>query len=140
MILEQPDGFMDVDRPDAERIRVRFRGEAARHPDVAAGLVDLLLKAVDANIYESVTNYASAFGLGATYYLGSEWVSIEIFEPVTLTPLVNTSGGSPRSSASRHPGVPVARPLARLLQLRAPAGRSGARRRTGVVARPAKDA
>jgi hypothetical protein len=120
MILEQPDGQMDVDRADGERLRLRFRGEAARHPDVAAGLAQLLLNAPDGNVYEAVTAYASRFGLGASYYLGSEWVIIEIYEPPTLNPLVNASGGSPRSSASRQPSGPMTRPLARLRRLRAP--------------------
>jgi hypothetical protein len=122
MILEQPDGFMNVDRPDGERIRLRFRGEAARHPDVAAGLVQLLLEAADGNVYEAVTAYANGFGFGATYYLGAEWVIIEIYSPPTLNPLVNASGGSPRSSASRLPSIAVTGPLARLRRLRAPTG------------------
>ena len=140
MTLEQADDFMDVDRPDGERIRLRFRGEAARHPQVTAGLVELLLQAADGNFYEAVTNYASGFRLGATYYLGTEWVSIEIYEPLTLHPLVNASGGSPRSSTSPHPRIPVTRLLARLLQPRAPIGRASARRRALQAARPTQDA
>ncbi len=140
MILEQADDFMDVDRPGRERIRVRFHGDAARHPDVAPGLVELLMAAVDGNVYEAVTAYATGLGLGVTYYLGAEWVSIEINELLTLHPLVNASGGSPRSSASRHPRTPVARPLSRLLQPRAASGRSSARRRAGLAARPRQDA
>jgi hypothetical protein len=120
MSVEQTDGFTDVDRPDGERLRLRFLGEAARHPDVAAGLVQLLLEATDGNFYEAVTAYARRFALGATYYLGKESVIIEIMEPPTLKPLVNASGGSPRSSASRHPSVPVTRPLDRLHRFRAP--------------------
>ena len=119
--LEQADGFMDVHRPDGEPIRVSFR-EATRHPEVAAGIVQLCVEAVDGNFYQAVTNYAHGFGLGATCYLGSESVVIEIYEPPTLTPLVNASGGSPRSSASRYPMSPVTRPLARLPRLRAPIG------------------
>jgi hypothetical protein len=129
MSVEPTDSVVDVDRPDGERIRVRFRGEAARHPDVAAGLVQLLLEAADGNIYEAVTLYASGFGLGATYYLGAESVIIEINEPPTLKPLVNASGGSPQSSASRHPSIPETRSLARLRRLRAPIARSSVRRR-----------
>ena len=120
MNVEETDGFTDVDRPDGERLRVRFSGEAARHPDVAAGLVRLLLEAADGNSYEAVTSYANGFGLDVTYYLGTESVIIEIYELPTLKPLVNASGGSPMSSASRHPGIPAARPLARSRRLRAP--------------------
>jgi hypothetical protein len=123
MIMEQTEDVMDVDRPDGERIRLKFRGEAARRPEVAAGLVRLLLEAVDGNVYEAVTAYANGFDLAATYFLGTEWVIIEIYERMTLSPLVNASGGSPRSSASRQRIVPVTRPLARLLRLRAPLGR-----------------
>ena len=122
MNVEQTDGFTDVDRPGGERIRVRFGGEAARSPGVAAGLVQLLLDAADGDIYEAVASYASGFGLSATYYLGAESVIIDISEPPTLKPLVNASGGSPRSSASRHPTTPVTRPLARLRRLRVPSG------------------
>lgn len=122
MSTEQTDGFTDVDRPDGERIRVRFRGEAALRPGVAAGLVQLILDAADGNAYEAVTSYATGFGLGATYYLGTDSVIIEIYELPTLKPLVNASGGSPRSSASRHPGVPAAGPLVRSRRLRAPSG------------------
>jgi hypothetical protein len=127
--VEQTDGFMDVDRPNGERIRVRFRGEAARHANVTTGLVQLLLEAADGNVYEAVTSYASGFGLSAAYYLGTESVIIEINEPPTLKPLVNASGGSPRSSTSPHPSIPVTRPLARLRRLRAPIARSDVRRR-----------
>jgi hypothetical protein len=123
MTMDQPDGFLDIDRPDGERIRVRFRGEAARRPEVAAGLVELLL-AADGNIYEAVTDYANGLHLGASYYLGAEWISIEMFEPLTLHPLVNASGGSPVSSANRHPGKRAFRPLARLLPARRAVGRS----------------
>jgi hypothetical protein len=103
MDFKQDDRFTDVVRPDGERMRVRFRGEAARHPDVEAGLVQLLRRPLDGDIYEAVTSFAGGFGLGATYYLGNEWVIIEIYDPPNLAPLVNASGGSPRSSASRHP-------------------------------------
>ena len=140
MTLDQADDFTDVDRPDGERIRVRFRGDAARNPEVEAGLVELLVQAANGNVYEAVTAYASGLGLGATYYLGAEWVNIELFEPVTLHPLVNASGGSPRSSANRHPGTASTRPLARLLKARAPVGRSSGRRRAGLASRPAQDA
>jgi hypothetical protein len=119
MILEQPDDVMDVDRPDGERFRVKLRGEAARRPEVAAGVTRLLREAVDGNVYASVTAYANGVGLAATYFLGTESVIIEIYEPLTLTPLVNASGGSPRLSASRHPNGPAIGPLARLLRPRA---------------------
>jgi hypothetical protein len=122
MILEPAETFIDVDRPDGERLRVKFRGETARKPEVAAGLIQLVGEAADGNVYEAVTAYASGYGLGATYYLGTEWVIIEIYDPPSLTPLVNASGGSPRSSASRYPGNSVARPLARFFRLRAPSG------------------
>lgn len=122
MTFEPTDAFTDVDRPDGERIRVKFRGEAARRPEVAAGLTRLLLEAADGNVYDAVTSYASGLALTATYYLGTEWVIIEIEEPLSLRPLVNASGGSPRSSASRLPGIPMTRPLARLRRLRAQGG------------------
>ena len=122
MILEDADSYIDVDRPGGERVRVKFRGDAARQPDVANGLVQLLRESVDGNIYAAVTAYAAGFGLGATYYLGTEWVVIDIYDPVTLRPLVNASGGSPQTRASRHRRIPVTRPLARLLRLRAPTG------------------
>jgi hypothetical protein len=121
MTLEQTDEFVDIDRPDGERIRVKLRGEAAR-PVIANGLTRLLLDSADGNFYDAVTAYADGFGLVANYYLGSERVIIEIDEPLTLRPLVNASGGSPRSSASRHSSSPVASPLARFLRLRAPSG------------------
>jgi hypothetical protein len=129
MNVEQTDGFTDVDRPDGERLRVRFRGEAARHQVVTAGLVQLLLEAPDGNIYEAVTSYADGVGLGVTYYLGTQSVIIEFYEPPTLKPLVNASGGSPRSSASRHPSIPVTRPLDRLRRLRSPVDGASAPRR-----------
>lgn len=122
MNLEQTEGFTDVQRPDGERIRLRFRGEAARQPDVAAGLVQLVLEAVDGNVYEAVSAYAGGFGLEATFYLGTESVIVELDEPPTLKPLVNASGGSPRSSANRHSRTPVTRPPVRLPRLRAPSG------------------
>jgi hypothetical protein len=122
MNVEQTDGFTDVDRPDGERIRVRFGGDAARYPGVAAGVVQLLLDGADGDIYEAVASYASGFGLSATYYLGAESVIIDISEPPTLKPLVDASGRSPRSSASRRPSTPVTRPLARFRRLRAPSG------------------
>ena len=122
MNIEETDGFTDVDLPDGERIRVRFSAEAAHRPDVMAGLVQLLHEAADGNIYEGVTAYAHGFGLVATYYLGTESVIIEVNEPPTLKPLVNASGGSPRSSASRHAAIPATRPLARLRRLLAPIG------------------
>lgn len=103
MDFKQDDRLTDVVRPDGERMRLRFRGEAAKHPDVEARLVRLLREPLDGNLYEAVTSFASGFGLGATYYLGNEWVIIEIYDPPNLAPLVNASGGSPRSSASRHP-------------------------------------
>lgn len=120
MIQEQPDGFVDVDRHDGERIRLKFHGASARRPEVAAGLVRLLLDAPDGNVYDAVTAYAKGLGLDASYYLGSEWVIIEIDDALTLKPLVNASGGSPRSSARRHSRIPGTRPLARLRRLRAP--------------------
>jgi hypothetical protein len=127
--VDETETFTDVDRPDGERVRVRFRGDAARNPEVAAGLVQLLVEGADRNFYAAVTTYATGLGLGAAYYLGSDSVIIEINEPVTLKPLVNASGGSPRSRASRHPSIPPTRPLDRLRGLLAPAARSSARRR-----------
>ena len=122
MTLEQPDGFLDVDRPGGERIRLRFRGASASQPEVTAGLVQLLLDAPDGAFYDAVTAYADQRHLGAGYFLGTDSVIIEIYEPLTLKPLVNASGGSPGSTASRHPSGRVTRPLARLLRLRAPSG------------------
>jgi hypothetical protein len=122
MALEQTEDFTDVDRPGGERIRVKVRGNAAADPAVAAGLVQLLLEAPDGNVYEAVTAYASGLGLGATFYLGTDAVIIEIDARLTLHPLVNASGGSPGSSASRHPGIPSTKPLARLRRLRASNG------------------
>ena len=119
MTLQQTDEFVDIDRPDGERIRVKLRGQAAR-PEVATGLTRLLLESVDGNFYDAVTDYAGGFGLVASYYLGTDRVIIEVDEPLALRPLVNASGGSPRSSASRHSAAPVASPLARFLRLRAP--------------------
>jgi hypothetical protein len=121
MTLNQTDDFVDIDRPDGERIRVKLRGEAAR-PEFATGLTSLLVDSADGNFYDAVTAYAEGSGLVASYYLGTERVIIEVDEPLTLRPLVNASGGSPRSSASRHSPSPVASPLARFLRLRAPSG------------------
>jgi hypothetical protein len=120
MDFDQTDNLTDVDRPDGERIRVRFRGDLAEHLELTAGLTQLLLDATDGNFYEAVTTYASEFGFDAAYFLGTESVIIEISERPTLKPLVNASGGSPRSSASRHPNIPVSRPLERLRRLRTP--------------------
>jgi hypothetical protein len=97
MNSEPEDGLTDLVRADGEHMRARFRGGAARHPDVAAGLVRLLLEPLDGDVYQAISSYASGLGLGATYYLGTERVIIEIYEPPTLVPLVNASGGSPRS-------------------------------------------
>lgn len=120
MHFEQEESFTDMVRPDGEPMRVRFRGEASRRPEVAAGLAQLLQQPLDGNIYEAVSSYASGLGLGATYYLGTEWVIIEIYEPPNLKPLVNASGGSPRSSINRESGVAVSRPAARSRRSRAP--------------------
>ena len=122
MDFELAEDVTQVARPDGEPIRVRFRGDAARHPDVAAGLVRLLVEAADENYYEAVTSYAGAFGLYASYYLGAESVIIEINEAPTLRPLVNAPGGSPRAHASRLPSHAVTRPRGRLRRLRAPSG------------------
>ena len=119
MDFDQTGAYTDVDRPDGERVRVRFRGDVAGHPDVTAGLTQLLLEAADGNFYEAVTTYASGFGFDAAYFLGTDAVIIEISEPPTLKPLVNASGGSPRSSASRRPTIPGTRPLDRLRRIRA---------------------
>lgn len=121
MIVEQTgDGFAEVDRPKGGRIRVEFRGEAAHHPDIEAAVVQLLSEGTDGNVYEAIAAYAKGFGLAATYFLGAEWMIIEIYQP--LVPLVNASGGSLRSTATKHPAGTATPVLARSLRLRAPTG------------------
>jgi hypothetical protein len=122
MIPEQTEGgFSEVAGPKGERIRVECREPAGR-PDIAAGVVELLSQTTDGNVYEAITAYAKGFGFAVTYLLGAESTIIEIYEPLTLTPLVNASAGSHGSIAKLRPSAPARPSLARWLRLRAPTG------------------
>lgn len=120
---EQTDGGVtEVAGPNGERIRVEWRSGAAGRPDIAAGVFELLSQADHGTVYEAITAYANEFGLVAVYLLGAESTIIEITEPLTLTPLVNSSAGTHGSIARLRPSGPAGPSLARWLRQRAPSG------------------